>query len=70
VVEAGLYVTAGTRVSLMEGEHAESGSVVKAVELSGRSGLLFRRNSTTGAVEAMPRTEAAKVELNEALHAN
>jgi 2,3,4,5-tetrahydropyridine-2,6-dicarboxylate N-succinyltransferase len=64
VVEAGLYVTAGTRVSL------EDGSVVKAVELSGRSGLLLRRNSTTGAVEALPRTEGATVELNEALHAN
>jgi 2,3,4,5-tetrahydropyridine-2-carboxylate N-succinyltransferase len=64
VVEAGLYVTAGTRVSL------EDGGVVKAVDLSGRSGLLFRRNSTTGAVEALPRTEGATVELNEALHAN
>jgi 2,3,4,5-tetrahydropyridine-2,6-dicarboxylate N-succinyltransferase len=64
VVEAGLYVTAGTRVSL------EDGGVVKAVDLSGRSGLLFRRNSTTGAVEALARTEGATVELNEALHAN
>ncbi len=64
VVEAGLYVTAGTRVTL------EDGGVVKAVDLSGRSGLLFRRNSTTGAVEALPRTEGATVELNEALHAN
>lgn len=64
VVEAGLYVTAGTRVTL------DDGSVVKAVELSGRSGLLLRRNSTTGAVEALPRTEGAKVELNEALHKN
>jgi 2,3,4,5-tetrahydropyridine-2-carboxylate N-succinyltransferase len=44
--------------------------VVKAVDLSGRSGLLLRRNSTTGAVEALPRTEGAKVELNETLHAN
>ncbi|MCD2187213.1 2,3,4,5-tetrahydropyridine-2,6-dicarboxylate N-succinyltransferase [Actinomycetospora soli] len=64
VVEAGLYVTAGTRVTL------DDGSVVKAVELSGRSGLLLRRNSTSGAVEALPRTEGAKVELNEALHKN
>ncbi|HEY2221399.1 2,3,4,5-tetrahydropyridine-2,6-dicarboxylate N-succinyltransferase [Actinomycetospora sp.] len=64
VVEAGLYVTAGTRVTL------DDGSVVKAADLSGRSGLLLRRNSTTGAVEALPRTEGAKVELNEALHAN
>jgi 2,3,4,5-tetrahydropyridine-2,6-dicarboxylate N-succinyltransferase len=64
VVEAGLYVTAGTRVTL------DDGAVVKAVELSGRSGLLLRRNSTSGAVEALPRTEGAKVELNEALHQN
>ncbi len=70
VVEAGLYVTAGTRVTLVEGEHADRGDVVKAVELSGRSGLLLRRNSTTGAVEALPRTEGAAVELNQALHAN
>jgi 2,3,4,5-tetrahydropyridine-2,6-dicarboxylate N-succinyltransferase len=63
VVEAGLYVTAGTRVAI-------EGRVVKAAELSGRSGLLFRRNSTTGAVEALARTEGAKVELNAALHAN
>ena len=46
VVEAGLYLTAGTRVRLPDGE------VVKARELSGASGLLFRRNSQTGAVEA------------------
>jgi 2,3,4,5-tetrahydropyridine-2-carboxylate N-succinyltransferase len=64
VVEAGLYVTAGTRVTL------DDGSVVKAVELSGRSGLLLRRDSVTGAVHALPRTEGARVELNAALHAN
>ena len=64
VVEAGLYVTAGTRVTL------DDGSVVKAVELSGRSGILLRRDSVTGAVHALPRTEGAKVELNAALHAN
>jgi 2,3,4,5-tetrahydropyridine-2-carboxylate N-succinyltransferase len=63
VVEAGLYVTAGTKVALA------GGTVVKAVELSGRSGLLFRRNSTTGAVEAVPR-KGTGVELNSALHAN
>jgi 2,3,4,5-tetrahydropyridine-2-carboxylate N-succinyltransferase len=64
VVEAGLYVTAGTRVTL------DDGSVVKAGELSGRSGLLLRRDSVTGAVHALARTEGAKVELNAALHAN
>ncbi|WP_199433956.1 2,3,4,5-tetrahydropyridine-2,6-dicarboxylate N-succinyltransferase [Qaidamihabitans albus] len=62
VVEAGLYVTAGTKV-LVEGRS------VKARELSGVSGALFRRNSSTGAVEAVPRTGSG-VELNSALHAN
>jgi 2,3,4,5-tetrahydropyridine-2-carboxylate N-succinyltransferase len=63
IVEAGLYVTAGTRVTLPDGE------VVKALELSGADGLLFRRNSQTGAVEAMPRS-GAWAGLNAALHAN
>jgi 2,3,4,5-tetrahydropyridine-2,6-dicarboxylate N-succinyltransferase len=62
VVEAGCYVTAGSRVTLPDG------SVRKAAELSGRSGLLFRRNSSTGALEALPRAKG--VELNAALHAN
>jgi 2,3,4,5-tetrahydropyridine-2-carboxylate N-succinyltransferase len=63
VVEAGLYVTAGSRVRLPDGE------VVKARELSGASGLLFRRNSETGAIEALART-ARWSGLNAALHAN
>jgi 2,3,4,5-tetrahydropyridine-2-carboxylate N-succinyltransferase len=63
VVEAGLYVTAGTRVTLPDGE------VVKAAELSGRSGLLFRRNSQSGAVEALARS-GDWGGLNEALHKN
>jgi 2,3,4,5-tetrahydropyridine-2,6-dicarboxylate N-succinyltransferase len=63
VVEAGLYVTAGTRVTQPDG------AVVKALELSGRSGLLFRRNSSTGAVEVLPR-DVGSVELNPALHSN
>lgn len=62
VVEAGLYVTAGTRVKL-------GGETVKALSLSGRPGLLYRRNSMTGAVEALPRATGT-VELNAALHAN
>ena len=62
VVEAGLYVTAGTKVAV-------NGTSVKAAELSGRDGLLFRRNSTTGAVEAVSRTGTG-IELNAALHAN
>lgn len=62
VVEAGLYVTAGTRVLLGEKQ-------VKALELSGVPNLLFRRNSITGAVEALARA-GQTVELNSALHAN
>jgi 2,3,4,5-tetrahydropyridine-2,6-dicarboxylate N-succinyltransferase len=66
VVEAGLYVTAGTRVSVhSDGER----STAKASELSGLSNLLFRRNSLTGAVEVLPRA-GGTVELNAALHAN
>jgi 2,3,4,5-tetrahydropyridine-2-carboxylate N-succinyltransferase len=68
VVEAGLYVTAGTRVTLLAGGGAED-RVVKAVELSGVDGLLFRRHSTTGAVQALSRS-TGPVELNAALHAN
>jgi 2,3,4,5-tetrahydropyridine-2-carboxylate N-succinyltransferase len=63
VVEAGLYVTAGTRVAMPDGE------VVKARDLSGRPGLLFRRNSRSGAVEALPRS-GDWGGLNDALHAN
>ena len=62
-VEAGLYVTAGTLVALPDGE------VVKARALSGASGLLFRRNSRTGAVEALQRS-GRWAGLNAALHAN
>ncbi|HWM33218.1 MAG TPA: 2,3,4,5-tetrahydropyridine-2,6-dicarboxylate N-succinyltransferase [Pseudolysinimonas sp.] len=66
VVEAGLYVTAGTKVAvLVPGEEPR---VVKAVELSGVAGLLFRRNSQTGAVEVLPRSGNG-VALNAALHA-
>jgi 2,3,4,5-tetrahydropyridine-2-carboxylate N-succinyltransferase len=63
IVEAGLYVTAGTRVRTPEGE------VVKARDLSGTDNLLFRRNSESGAVEVLPRT-GAWAGLNAALHAN
>jgi 2,3,4,5-tetrahydropyridine-2-carboxylate N-succinyltransferase len=63
VVEAGLYVTAGTRVTLPDG------SIVKAVELSGASNLLFRRNSTTGTVEVLQRT-GSWGGLNAVLHAH
>ena len=63
IVEAGLYVTAGTRVTLPGGE------VVKAWSLSGENGLLFIRNSVTGAVE-LRRRQRSGVELNAELHAN
>jgi len=63
VVEAGLYITAGTRVTLPDG------SVAKARDLSGQPNLLFIRNSTSGVVEARPRA-GGTVELNSDLHAN
>ncbi|MFD3679346.1 2,3,4,5-tetrahydropyridine-2,6-dicarboxylate N-succinyltransferase [Streptomyces sp. NPDC058613] len=63
VVEAGLYVTSGTRVTLPDGQ------IVKALELSGASNILFRRNSVTGAVEARP-YKAAWGGLNEVLHSH
>ncbi|WP_299571023.1 2,3,4,5-tetrahydropyridine-2,6-dicarboxylate N-succinyltransferase [uncultured Williamsia sp.] len=63
VVEAGLYVTAGTKVT------GPDGTTVKARDLSGRSNLLFRRNSVSGAVEVVP-WKGDGIALNEALHAN
>jgi 2,3,4,5-tetrahydropyridine-2-carboxylate N-succinyltransferase len=62
VVEAGCYITAGSRVRL------EDGSVVKASTLSGRSNLMFWRNSQSGALEAIPRKKAWGT-LNAQLHA-
>ena len=67
VVEAGCYVTAGTKVTVLE-PRAEP-RVVKALELSGARNVLFRRNSQSGAVQAVPR-EGRGIALNEALHAN
>ncbi|WP_055575407.1 2,3,4,5-tetrahydropyridine-2,6-dicarboxylate N-succinyltransferase, partial [Streptomyces albus] len=63
VVEAGLYVTAGTRITLPDGQ------IVKALELAGADNLLFRRNSVTGTVEALPRS-GSWGGLNEALHSH
>ncbi|WP_109509349.1 2,3,4,5-tetrahydropyridine-2,6-dicarboxylate N-succinyltransferase [Nocardioides speluncae] len=67
VVEAGCYVTAGTKVTVkdMDGKP----QVIKAAELSGRDNVLFRRNSVSGAVEAVP-WKTKGIALNAALHAN
>jgi 2,3,4,5-tetrahydropyridine-2-carboxylate N-succinyltransferase len=63
VVEAGLYVTAGTKLTTPDGR------VVKARELSGANNLLFRRNSVSGAAEVVAR-DGQGIALNEDLHAN
>ena len=64
VVEAGLYLTAGTKVRVLSADPYET----KAVALSGQDAWLFRRNSTTGTVEALPRSGPG-VALNPTLHA-
>ncbi|MGP9845211.1 2,3,4,5-tetrahydropyridine-2,6-dicarboxylate N-succinyltransferase [Brachybacterium sp. 107] len=79
VVEAGLYLTAGTKVEVVgeKKQQSQQGTststselhIVKARDLSGVPNLLFRRNSLTGAVQAVAR-EGQTVELNAALHAN
>jgi 2,3,4,5-tetrahydropyridine-2-carboxylate N-succinyltransferase len=70
VVEAGCYITAGTKVTVADDDPAHSRTqVVKAVELSGASNVLFRRNSVTGTVEAVP-WKSSGIELNAVLHAN
>jgi 2,3,4,5-tetrahydropyridine-2-carboxylate N-succinyltransferase len=63
VVEAGVYITAGSKISLPDG------SIVKAKELSGANNLLFRRNSQSGALEAVSKTGKWSG-LNAALHNN
>ncbi len=70
VVEAGLYVTAGTKIVLADEPVGADGArpTRKGADLSGASGILFRRNSLTGAVEAVRRAGVG-VTLNEALHA-
>ena len=67
IIEAGLYVTGGTIVSVLDHE----GNLVqhtKARDLSGRNDLLFRRNSQTGAVEC--KTNKTSIALNEELHSH
>ena len=63
MVAAGTYVTAGSKVTLPDGR------VVKALELSGGSGLQFWTNTVSGALEARPRA-GVSFALNAALHAN
>lgn len=66
-VESGLYVTAGTKVIVLDDQNQQI-QVVKARDLAGQNDLLFRRNSQTGAVEC--KTNKSAIELNEALHAH
>ncbi len=66
-VEAGLYITAGTKVNVLD-EKNQTVDTVKARDLANKTDLLFRRNSQTGAVEC--KTNKSAVELNEELHAN
>lgn len=66
IVEAGLYLTAGSKVTLRGGD--TDGEIVAARELSGRSNLLYRRNSISGAIEASA-SDGHGVTLNASLHA-
>jgi 2,3,4,5-tetrahydropyridine-2-carboxylate N-succinyltransferase len=66
-VESGLYITAGTKVIVLDDQGKEV-EKIKARDLAGKSDLLFRRNSTNGAVECL--TNKSAVELNAALHAH
>jgi len=67
VVEAGCYVTAGTKVTIRDRD--DKPQVIKALELSGLDNVLFRRNSVSGAIEAVP-WKGSGVALNEALHSH
>ena len=69
IVEAGLYLTAGTKVTLCGFGDEDDGRIVAARDLAGSDGILFRRNSVTGAVEASAR-KGIGVRLNSALHDN
>ena len=67
IIEAGLYITAGTKVTMLD-DQGKPTDAVKARQLAGKSDLLFRRNSATGAVEC--KTNRTAIELNEELHAH
>lgn len=67
IVESGLYITSGTKVALLD-DKKQVVEQVKARDLAGKSDLLFRRNSTNGAIECL--TNKSAIALNEELHAN
>ncbi|WP_304440949.1 DapH/DapD/GlmU-related protein, partial [Oleiphilus sp. HI0132] len=66
-VESGLYITAGTKVVMLDAEN-QVVETVKARDLANKADLLFRRNSANGRVECL--TNKTAIELNEELHAN
>ena len=66
-VEAGLYVTAGTKIQVLD-DQKNIVETVKGRDLAGKSDLLFRRDSITGAVQCV--TNKSAIALNEELHAN
>ena len=66
-IEAGLYITAGTIVTMLDGT-GELAERVKARALAGKSDLLFRRNSVSGMVECL--TNKTAIQLNQELHAH
>jgi len=66
-VESGLYITAGTKVNVLD-ENKNVVEVVKARDLANKADLLFRRNSLSGAIECV--TNKTAIELNDELHAN
>ena len=70
VVEAGLYVTAGAKVTLIDSSGEAGPRTIAARDLSGASNILFRRNSQTGRIEAIARAGIVGIELNDALHAS
>ncbi|QEQ97736.1 2,3,4,5-tetrahydropyridine-2,6-dicarboxylate N-succinyltransferase [Neptunomonas concharum] len=64
-IEAGLYVTGGSKVTVLDDQNNEV-DTVKAAELAGKSDLLFRRNSQNGRIEV--KTNKSAIELNAELH--
>lgn len=66
-IEAGLYLTAGTKVTVLDIDK-KAVEVIKALELTGKNNLLFRRNSISGAVECL--TNQSSIELNAELHSH